>query len=305
MARLSEKYIAGFLDSDGAIETDVRSGRNLGLALTFSQKTSQDKVLYMIQNALGGNIYERTVNGISYSKFQLYGRKAEMVLNRIANHLVIKRHYAHVCLELAGKRVEDAKAMRAFLKEQRRVKSLPLPNFPTRKWLAGYFDGDGCLSVSQVAAPSGAAYVVAHIACANYDTAGIELLQKVFGGRIHDMRNGFCKQWILSISPSKANEFLGHFTKYLVTKKEQAEFVLGCAAMKHFRDGSNIKAALKQLKAHEHRLNENGFDVSVLLRQVKDLPKYQRTDYGDFVRDKGGKIIGKSSHAIVGPASAG
>lgn len=302
MARLSEKYIAGFLDSDGAVEMDIREGRNISIALTFSQKTSQDKVLYLIQDALeGGNVITRVVNDVSYSKYQLYGRKAVQALHRIAQHLVIKRHYAHACLNLHGTRVDDAAAIKLHLKEQRRIKSLPLPNYPPRKWLAGYFDGDGCLSVVRLRGPQGAADIVAHIACANYDTAGIELIHKVYGGRIHDMRNGQCRQWALWMQPSKAKEFLSYFAKHLITKREQAYFILGCAAMGHYRDGRTIKAALKQLKAHEHRLNERGADISALLSQVKDLPKYERADWNDFVRDERGRIIGKA-HAIVSPS---
>ena len=297
MARLSEKYIAGFLDADGCIGTDARTGRNISLSLSFSQKTSQDKVLYLIQDALeGGNVITIIVNGVSYSKYQLYGQKAVQVLNRIAQHLVIKRHYAYACLGLVGKRVDDEKAMREYLKEQRRVKSLPLPNFPTRKWLAGYFDGDGCLSVAKVDPVSGLAQIVAHIACANFDTAGIEILFKAFGGRTHDMAEGRCKQWILSLQPSKAEEFLGYFAKHLVTKKDQAYFVLSCAAMKHYRDGNNIKAALKQLKTREHRLNEGSVDISDLLAEVRDLPKYARSIDSYLPKAK------RSIQAIVEPA---
>jgi hypothetical protein len=300
MARLSEKYIAGFLDSDGSIETDVRYGRKFDIALTFSQKTSQDKVLYLIQDALmGGNVITRVVNDVSYSKYQLYGQKAVQALNRIAQHLVIKRHYAYACLALHGKPVSDAKETRNYLKSQRRIKSLPLPNFPPRKWLAGYFDGDGCLSVTGIREPSGSAQVVAHIASSHYDTAGIEIIHKVFGGCIHDMRDGSCRQFVLSVSPSKAKEFLGYFAKHLVTKKEQAYYILGCAAMGHFRDGKTIKAALKQLKTHEHRLNEGTVDVSNLLAEVRDLPKLVRT------RDSYLPMAKRSTQAIVGPAPAG
>lgn len=277
-SKLSEKYIAGFLDADGSIGlTFPKNCSRPQLSVSFSQKTSQDKVLYLIQEVSGGTISERMVNGVSYSKLQLYGTNAKGLLNRIKKHLVVKRHYAHVCLDLANRPVEDPEVAKAYLKAHRRVKSMPLPNFPPRKWLAGYFDGDGCVSVTRIYGPTGRADLVVHVAASDYDTEGIEILQKAYGGRIHEMCDGRVRQWVLSLSASKATEFFGYFAKHLVTKGEQADFVLGCAAMGHFRDGSNIKAALKSLKAHDHRLSEPTEPAIKYLAKVRDLEKAERT----------------------------
>jgi hypothetical protein len=86
----------------------------------------------------------------------------------------------------------------------------------------------------------------------------------------------------------------------MVVKRDQAQFLLGCAKMGHLRDGENIKAALKHLKARPHRLNEQGADIGHLLQKVQDLPRKKRTDYGEFVRNARGHIIGKAAQAIVG-----
>jgi hypothetical protein len=253
MATLSDKYIAGFVDADGCINVDCRPSRPLSIALSFSQIAGQDVVLHEIQRALGGDILDHPVNGVMYKKHQLYGRKAVMVLHRIKKYLVVKRHYANVCLDVLGRR----DITRQWLKEQRRIKSLPLPNFPTRKWLAGYFDGDGCLSVQRIR-PNGSACIVAHIACSQFDTEGIEIIHKNFGGNIGNMRGGSCRQWTLYLQPSKAKKFLGYFTKDLLIKREQSEYILSCAEIGHYHNGGEIKSALKQLKSHEHRLNGMG-----------------------------------------------
>lgn len=292
---LGEKYIAGFLDADGHIGFQFNKDCSRPqMALQFSQKTSQDKVLFLIQEAIGGRTDTVTIKGSSYTRLGIYGRAAEKVLNRIAQHLIIKRHYAYVCLECAGRPYADLATFKAYLKEQRRMRSLPLPNFPPRQWLAGYFDGDGCLSINRVCQSSGVAYPVAHIAASDFDTEGIEILCNAFGGKIYPMCENRVKQWAMQLNPSKAKEFLGYFAKHLVTKKDQADFILGCAAMGNYRDGNAIKAALKQLKAHDHRLSEPDARVSELLSTIRSLPKYERADYGQFVRNARGQLIGKA-----------
>lgn len=268
---LSEKYIAGFLDADGSVSMSlVERCMKPQISLSFAQKTDKDEVLYLIQEVIGGSLKFEIIKDVSYSTLVLYGRKAIAALNRIKKYLVIKRHYVNVCLDLVDKRYTDRDATKKYLKEQRKIKSLPLPNYPARKWLAGYIDGDGCLSVSRLT-PLGGANMVLHIASSNFDTEGIEIICKAFGGRMHDMVNGRCRQYILSLNPSKAHQCLSYFAKYLIVKKEQADFILSCAAMGHYRDGKNIKAALKQLKAHDHRLSESGSIYKELFNTVRDL----------------------------------
>lgn len=293
MPKLSEKYIAGFLDADGYMGLQFR-GIKPTLILGFSQKSSKDDVLNRIQSEIGGSKRVKIINGASYSDLTLCSKSAKKALNRIKKYLVIKRNYAHACLDVAEKKIVDKQDAIKNLKFQRLQKSYPLPNFPTRKWLAGYFDGDGCLSVMNTRKPFGQAHIVVHIASSNFDTEGIEILHKSFGGAIHGMRNGRCKQWVLSLdSPSKAKEFLGYFGKHSIVKRDQILFVLGCAEMGHYRDGKNIKSVLKQLKSQEQRLSESG--VAKLIGTIKDLPKQKRSDYGDFARNNKGQIIGKKA----------
>ena len=275
---LSEKYIAGFLDSDGSIQVmwrpvdrgdtnpDIRRGY---LSLDWSQKTCQDEVLFRIQECIGGKL-ETNVRG-PYSRLRLFGSPAEMVLNRIKQHLVIKRHYAEIVLD-AIRKPQSIEVIHAHLKAQRKVKSLPLPNYPSRKWLAGYFDGDGCISV-RIGKFRQSAQPAIEIVASEFDSEGVELLQKVFGGYIGRFNVGKSNivKWTLTMPPSKANHFFGQFSKYLITKREQANFILGCARMGHYQDGKNIQRTLKQLKAQPHRLNEPKVDVSLLLQDVNDV----------------------------------
>jgi|GEM_PF-1782393 len=279
---LSPKYIAGFLDADGCIAVIWRGGKySPQLAISFSQKEEQDKVIQLIHKEFGGSFGTNVIGNGRYSRVSLRAGPAEKLLNRIKKHLVIKRHYANVCLDVIEKgKPMDLITAKAYLKEQRRIKSLPLPNFPPRKWLAGYFDGDGCFfSRSQI---KGACQLNASIACSYYDTEGIEIIHKSFGGSIRIMSQGNnVHQLWLGLPPSKAKQFIGYFAKHMIIKRDQAYFILGCAEMGHYRDGKSIKSALKQLKAHPHRLNEPEVDVASLLKIVNDKKWGRHGKIGD------------------------
>lgn len=275
---ISEKYIAGFLDSDGCVSLDWYKGRP-SLILSFSQKTSQDEVLYLIQQRLGvGFISHNIIKDVSYSFYCIKTRKAEMVLNRIKKYLVIKRHYAESCLYLVNqkKRFSDWKDKKKWLKEQRRTLSMPLPNYPSRKWMAGYIDGDGCFSVSagnKIRNKNGkgfyerlSALIEFSVTSSHYDIEGITVIQKAFGGKIRNQGHN-CKRLRLSLSPTKAIQMYKHCGKYLVVKKDQFDYILSCAKIGHYRNGKDIKAKIKQLKARDHRLNELSIDKDQCMRK--------------------------------------
>lgn len=265
--------MAGFLDSDGCVFLQwSKDCARPQLAINWSQKTSHDKVLCLIQDVVGGSLRENIINGESYSMLTVCGNNARMTLDRIRQHLVIKRHYAEVCMKMANQPCEDREKARQWLKWQRRINTSPVPNFPSRKWLAGYLDGDGCFSVSKIGHQGGAA-IILHVACSKFDSAGILTLQKNFGGRIHDMCEGRVNQYVLSLTPSKAVQLLEYCAADMIVKQYQAMFILGCARMGHYRDGKRIREILKQLKAHPQRLNETELDVGLLVRQVQDQPR--------------------------------
>uniref|UniRef100_A0A6H1ZUS4 Putative homing endonuclease n=1 Tax=viral metagenome TaxID=1070528 RepID=A0A6H1ZUS4_9ZZZZ len=270
---LSEKYLAGFLDSDGSVWMQyTKEGWKPSICMLFSQKTSQDEVLSLIQEDYGGTLKQQTIKGVQYSSLGIYSKAAVGILNRIKKYLVIKRHYVEACLEVERQRTDSIEKTKAYLKEQRKVRSLPLPNFPSRKWLAGYLDGDGCFH-GRVTGRYGSASIQLHVAASNYDTEGLEIIHKAFGGGLYDMCNGRVTQYRVMLPPSKAKSVLPYFAKHMIVKRDQVYFILGCAEMGHYRDGKYITATLKHLKAHEHRLNEPRVDVAKLVDCIKNVPK--------------------------------
>jgi len=303
---ISEKYIAGFLDADGCLrlhwskvdrsDSDPKMKRGY-LQISFSQDTSQDKVLHLIQERIGGNIgyIDKTR---SETVLRMTGKHAIAVLNRIKKHLVVKKHYANVLLDMSGGVYNRAETNR-YLKVQRRIRSLPLPNFPPRKWLAGYIDGDGCISV-RLPKNRKSAQATVEISSSDFDSEGLEIIHKSFGGSLNTLEKGreHLKRWLLTISPSKAKQFLGYFAKELITKREQAYFILGCAEMGHYRDGENIKQALKQLKAQPHRLNESNVCATEYLKKIRDISFKETYEGREIWSDARRKRQSKSVESI-------
>lgn len=310
MPRLGDKYIAGFLDADGSIGIGFnRETRRPQLSVSFSQNVSQDEVVHRIHEELRcGSICERTSNAETrYSTLTLTGSDARMLLNRIGHYLVVKRHFAAVAVDVSQRSIDpgEIETVKAYLKVHRFMPSLPVPPHPSRSWMAGYLDGDGCFSITKVSKFGEVKDLVLHVAADKRKVEGLELIQKNFGGRIYPMSQDRCRQLVIRLDPPKVLSMCPDLAKRMVVKADQVYFLLGCAQMGHFRDGSNIKAALKSLKARPHRLNEPRTDVHELLRTVRDLPKAKRTDYGEFTRDWHGRINGKKSfvQATVDPAT--
>ena len=260
MSVLSDKYVAGFLDGDGSIS--VQQGKYLWLE--FHQKIDNDGVIELISQRLpGGGLHTKEGKRrgtTTYARRLVYtGQRAVDTLCRLKPYLVTKRVRANRLLRELG-----------FTE---RVGTDSVPVHPSRKWLAGYFDADGCIYAG-VSPNGGSSSLQFSIDTDGLEQDGIELVQKAFGGVLRSRgATGNCWRWELKADAAKAKVFLTYFAQHLILKKEQAYFVLGCAEMGHFRDGATIGDTLKVMKAHPHRLNDltSEIDVSASLARVRDL----------------------------------
>ena len=279
MTILSEKYIAGFLDADGSFGIDFvkkRTGYFPRFNLSFSQETKKDKVLHLIKESVGGDGYLDSVKGRvnPQSRLTLQYVKAVMLLSRIKKYLVIKRQYADYLIDYYNEMkgpytAEEIKGIKKHLKESRKTLVSLMQNHPTRKWLAGYFDGDGCVAYSY-RKKTGCIYISVRITTEPAYIVSLELISKAFGGKIYkeSKKEDEYPVWVLHLPPSKAKQFLGYFAKHSIVKKDQLYFVLGCAKGGNFRDGQTIRQSIKQLKAQEQRLSGQNVDVSRLVNNV-------------------------------------
>jgi len=285
VARLSDKYIAGFLDSDGHI--GIRFAQpsptlrpdiyRAYVIVSFSQKDVYKIVLDKIQQVYGGTLEERIIKNKKYYTLFLMSKYAVPMLAKIGQYLVVHRNYAQYCLSIHKQDFtsEEVQKEKINLKRIKKAPCLPLPKHPTRGWMAGYIDGDGCIDARLNTRSYNSAALRLRIAEMTDYSEGIDLIYKVFGGNktIQDKREPNLVVWNLALPTSKLLEIYDFCGKHLLLKRDQFTFAKGCAEMGHYRDGRIIKQILSDLKAQPQRLSDSDCDVSHLLCKVKNLRK--------------------------------
>ena len=223
------KYWAGLFDADGSFDihpTKRKSGKHyLNVQATLYQKDRS--VLDEFASYYGARVYESK----GCHAVRLYGTNAAQFMDEIKKHLVVKYGVVDYILSLRGETVEDIKEVRRSVRAMRSIGQAKV--FPSRKWMAGYVDGDGCI-LSSYRKKDGVLefklQVVSHVT----QSGGLELIKKQFGGQI--LKQGDVRKWSISLSVSKGKQVLGYFMKHLKMKKSQAALVLECLnSKKHLR----------------------------------------------------------------------
>lgn len=218
------KYFAGFVDADGSILIQPYKLSN-GMFRVYP-KVNVGQLTFRAQNleelASYYNCNLTIREDASMSLLDLNGSKAESFLMLIKNHLVIKDELAEYVLSVADKEVtqEELNAIRLVIKQLRK-KNIPSKNHPSRKWMAGYIDGDGCF-YSKVK-NTGVLDCRLIIASSADALAGLELIKKAFGGHIRIVGNS--SNYTLSLSQHKVTELYEYIGQHLRIKKSQMVLV--------------------------------------------------------------------------------
>lgn len=267
---LSEKYLAGFVDADGHLSVRARIGARPDLEFSAAQAAGFQEPLLFMQQEFGGII--RSKFDGRHVELCLRGGPARKAFERLKKYLVLKRDQAERFLDLVDrsfvlKTRDDVLAVRQRVKEIRAYGAIHQPNYPSRKWMAGYIDGDGSFNV-KVCKKTGYAYPTLSVLAAPNYLVGITLLHRAFGGRIQAI--GQNAVWSVDLSqPSKIEQVLGHCAQHMLRKQAQAYFLLGCASNGNLRDGEAIHRTIKALNAQQHRLNDPASYADTLVKQVR------------------------------------
>lgn len=268
----TEKYMAGFVDADGYIGVRCRVGARPDIEFQVSQRVAYRDILDRIADEFGGQVRVRQIAKGEYAQVDLRGGPAVKAAERLAKYAVMKGPWMRAALDLVRnapvlKTREDVQAFREQWKALKREASSTERNYPSRKWLAGYFDGDGSFSV-KVCSKTGYAYPTAAILAEPHMASGIRLLEKAFGGRICTVKSGNLL-WQLPLSqPSKIKQFVGFFAQHLQIKKAQAYYLLNLADGGNLRDGVTIQGHMKGLNAQQHRLSDPASVAAEFTREV-------------------------------------
>lgn len=220
---LDVKYFAGFVDADGSILLHVQKRGNdrYGLypKVNIGQLTFRDENLKELSAFFSVNIRYKKEAGMSL--IDLVGTKARNFIELIKNHLVIKKELAEYVLTVPNEvSNEELKAIKKVIKSLRK-NNVPSKNHPSRKWMAGYIDGDGCFYARVKA--NGSLDAKLNIASSADAQAGLNLIKKAFGGNIFSKGNSSHLEIHLGVKKTK--ELFDFCGQHLRIKKPQAILV--------------------------------------------------------------------------------
>lgn len=223
------KYWAGLFDSDGSFDIHPTKRKNGNYYLNVRASLYQKDRTVLDEFA---SYYDaKVVPSKGCYAVTLYGTNANKFMTEIKKHLVVKYGVVDHILKLRKTTTDNMPATRASVKASRSIGQAKV--FPSRKWMAGYVDGDGCIHSSYRKKDGVLEFklaVVSHVT----QMCGLELMKKQFGGRIYSQ--GDVRKWSVSLSISKGKQVLGYFSKHLKMKRSQADLVLECLnSKKHLR----------------------------------------------------------------------
>lgn len=217
---IDTKYFAGFVDADGSILIQPYKLAN-GMFKIYP-KVNIGQLAFRAQNLKElADYYDVklvTREAADMLLVDLNGSKAVSFLMLIKKHLVIKDELAEYVLSVSDKEVtqEELDSIRLVIKQLRK-KNTPTKNHPSRKWMAGYIDGDGCFYAKvKTTGVMDCRLIIASSADA---LAGLELIKKAFGGHIRIVGNS--SHFTLNLSKHKAIELYEYIGQHLRIKKSQ------------------------------------------------------------------------------------
>lgn len=216
------KYSAGFVDADGSIQIHARKNKENDFSIypvvSITQLPIRSNLLHDIANYFDLTVHR---NSRGTDEIRVSGNKGRRFMEQIVKHLVIKQELARYILNLP-RRVDEneLKAIKKVIQNLRR-NNTPSKSALSRKWAAGYIDGDGCIKASVTKRKQVACTLT--VSSWIHAQAGIQLLKKTLGGYIGEYGNE--ARWTLSLSPSKVQELKELIGSHLRIKKTQLEIV--------------------------------------------------------------------------------
>ena len=213
------KYAAGFIDADGSIQIHAKKfGDKFSIypVVSISQLPHRSNLLQDISKFYGITVHR---NKRGTDEVRVSGKKGGNLLEHTFKHMVIKQELAKYVLSLP-KFVDETelKAIKSVIKNLRR-NNTPCKHRASRRWAAGYIDGDGCISASIT--NRGVLECRLSVSAWIHAQAGLVLLKEHFGGSIVESRN--TANWRVGLSPSKVQEVHEFLGRHLMIKKTQLE----------------------------------------------------------------------------------
>ena len=244
MKEKTKSYMAGIVDSEGCIRLAKHNDRG---TIRYSPRvyvSNQSWVLMKwIVKHFGGK-FVRNVNnregGVDWYIWYLQSIPSiSAFLVEILPYLRCKKDQATCLLEYLQSYTSLSEATKDGVFHN--LKSLKRGSVTTEThsdyikstpaYLAGFFDGEGCIRVGKTPVKNTQSYHLT-VSVTNKDTSVLKACSELYGGHIGNLIKGRCPHWVLSDKPS-IERFLLYTLPYLVAKKDEAEVGLEYIRLGH------------------------------------------------------------------------
>lgn len=267
---MNMKYFAGLFDADGSFTAEPRKLQNgnfrIQLRATLYQ-LDKENVLREFAEYWESTIQKHPNGTLNTS---LRCNKALRFMEQVKNHLVVKKPLVDYLINIHGKEVNPVvwKVIKKEIKKLR-CNEKPKKPYPSRRWCAGYIDGDGCIK-SDYRKKDGNVSVYLIVSSINTASAGIKLLHRFFGGQIYTQKQKGkeIQHWKIYLSESNSKTILGYFGKHLRIKKAQSDYVLG-----YIGKGKHIKK--RGATPEQNKKFHNNLSAMKRPQRLSDLDSYK------------------------------
>lgn len=215
---MNEKYIAGLLDADGSVLLHFNKRQDGTFRAAASVKISLSADLKYLAEEFDLNWRDYLREGFKdQQEIYAYGDRAVTFLNRIKKHLRIKNHLAEWVLSNHGTVVDNPTTLKKEMQQVRKDSANHDDGrHPSRAWMAGYFDGDGCIG-----------FFTRRDECWllvtgwSYDKKILDTLSAHFGGKVYK-HTGESFQWKKYLGV-RGSEVIDYFKKHVVVRRHQLD----------------------------------------------------------------------------------
>lgn len=226
------KYYAGLADADAYIGMYVNKNSDGSYTLystikyAFRWDTARKVLPEICEHfSVTSREFEKEL-GQNQESVTLIGKKAVRLLEQLKNHLVLKKELAKWVIGINGLKVDEnyLQKARGTLRGLRSDTTPSIKQYPSRQWLAGYIDGDGCLTSVYDKKYGGLVFRLM-ITSHKDDPQGIELIKKTYGGEIYVRGDRNLAYYLSLADAGKADKLLSEVLPHIRVKRAQFDFV--------------------------------------------------------------------------------
>ncbi len=226
ISELEKAWFAGFFDADGGVYLNG-SQVVCQVNLQRSDKWVQEE----FSKHFGGKFYSREQDNTNH--WYITNTEAVTLLSTLFPYLRIKKTEAQVAVSFY-ERYPTEKSKSEFASNckdllttlhytERDLEPLDIRKEDTRAYLAGLFDGDGCVYIRHYKVQNQFLLcigIASNVSCQKQT----DQLKQIFGGIAHHKKNTEAIEW--SVTSNKGEDFLKVILPYLRLKKKQGELAL-------------------------------------------------------------------------------